>query len=78
MLYENEDELVSVVFNMLENMLDYDLSLFIDQGDEDFSIKLEDVTFIGEIKGATSNVRAEHISQLDVHYQSYLDKLQDK
>lgn len=34
------------------------------------------VTFIGEIKGVTSNIKNENISQLDVHYQGYMDKLE--
>ena len=38
-------------------------------------IKRPVCTFIGEIKGVTSNVRLEHISQLDLHYQGYLDRL---
>ena len=36
------------------------------------------VTFIGEIKGVTTNVKSEHISQLDVHLQSYLDQLEEE
>lgn len=75
-LVTNGDELVSVVFDILEQILDYDLSEFEDEKREDFSIKKDGVTYIGEIKGITSNVRSEHISQLDVHYQTYMDKLQ--
>lgn len=75
-LVTNGDELVSVVFDILEQILDYDLSEFEDEKREDFSIKKDGVTYIGEIKGITSNVRSEHISQLDVHYQTYLDNLQ--
>lgn len=76
-LVTNGDELVRVVFNVLEKILSYDLSGFKDEKKEDFLIKLEDVTFIGEIKGITSNVKSEHISQLDVHLQSYRDNLPD-
>lgn len=74
-LYTNGQELVDVVFEMLENMLEYDLNEFIDAKKEDFILKWEDVTFIGEIKGVTSNIRSEYISQLDVHYHGYVDKL---
>ena len=76
-LYTNGDELVGVVFDILEKALCCNLSDFVDERKEDFLIKKEDVTFIGEIKGITSNVKSEHISQLDVHYQSYSDYLQE-
>lgn len=56
-------------------MLDYDLDSFIDEKKEDFIIKLDGVTLIGEIKGVNSNIKSGHVSQLDVHYQSYLDSL---
>ena len=62
---------------MLEALLDCDLSSFKDEKAEDFLIKKDKHTFIGEIKGVTSNVKSEHISQLDVHYQTYLDKLRE-
>lgn len=77
-LYANGDELVDVVFEMLEKMLDVDLSQFADKKKEDFLIKKQDITFIGEIKGVTSNVKSEHVSQIDVHYYGYLDKLQEE
>lgn len=74
-LYTNGTELVSVVFDMLEKMLQCDLSKFEDEKKEDFLIQLGSITFIGEIKGVTSNIKNEHISQLDVHYQGYLDRM---
>ena len=36
------------------------------------------LTYIGEIKGVTSNVKYENISQLEVHYSKYMDKLQEE
>lgn len=77
-LYTNGDELVAVIFGILQQVLDCDLSKFIDEKKEDFNINSNDITFIGEIKGVTSNIKSEHISQLDVHLQSYLDKLLDE
>lgn len=74
-LYTNGDQLVEVVFKILEKLLNCDLSVFIDEKKEDFLIKLPHCTFIGEIKGVTSNVKFEHISQLELHYQGYLDRL---
>ncbi len=76
-LIENGERLISVVFDILQTLLMYDLSGFKDEKKEDFLIKLDNITFIGEIKGITSNVKSENISQLDVHYQSYLEKLQE-
>lgn len=74
-LYTNGAELVEVVFSILEKLLSCDLSEFEDEKKEDFLIKKEMYTLIGEIKGVTSNVKNEHISQVDVHYQGYMDKL---
>lgn len=76
-LFTNGDRLVNVVFEILEKILDCDLSNFKDERKEDFLITNNAITFIGEIKGVTSNVKNEHISQVDVHYQSYVDKLQE-
>lgn len=74
-LYTNGDELLKVVFEMLEKMLNCDLSNFKDERKEDFLITLDNITFIGEIKGVTSNIKNEHISQLEVHFQGYSDIL---
>ena len=74
-LYTNSTELVEVVFTILEKLLACDLSEFVDEKKEDFQIKKDTFTLIGEIKGVTSNIKNEHISQVDVHFQGYLDKL---
>ena len=76
-LYTNGDNLVGVVFKILQQILNYDLSKFIDEKKEDFLIKKENITFIGEIKGVTSNVKSANISQVEVHLQEYLDKVED-
>ena len=73
-LYTNGDELVEVVFEILEQMLACNLSGFKDEKKEDFIIETFEKTFIGEIKGVTSNVKSENVSQLDVHYQTYLEE----
>ena len=77
-LVSNGVSLVEVVFDILERILKYDLSSFVDEKKEDFKIEIKDIVFIGEIKGIASNVKNEHISQLDVHYQSYLDEIEDE
>lgn len=77
-LFTNSDELVLVVFRILEQVLQCDLSSFVDVKREDFLIKKEQYTLIGEIKGINSNVRNENLAQLENHYQRYMDKLQDE
>lgn len=74
-LYTNGADLVDEVFSILEQLLSCDLSKFVDEKKEDFQIKKEAYTLIGEIKGVTSNIKNEHISQVDVHYQGYIDKI---
>ncbi len=76
-LFTNSNELVNVVFEILEQIFDISLSDFNDAKKEDFLFKKNDITYIGEIKGVSSNVKYEHISQLDVHYSKYLDYLQE-
>lgn len=77
-LYNNSSDLVNVVFEILEYIFEVSLVDFNDEKKEDFLFVKDDVTFIGEIKGVTSNVKYEHISQLEVHYSKYLDELQEK
>lgn len=72
-LYTSGDELVEVIFEILEKMLGCNLSGFIDKKKEDFNFKIKDKVFIGEIKGVTPNVKKLNVSQLDVHVQEYLD-----
>lgn len=77
-LYTNGEQLVKVVFEILEQILNCDLSEFVDLKKEDFLVKKNEVTFIGEIKGVNSNVKYEHISQVEIHYRRYLDSLEDE
>ena len=72
-LYTNGTELASVVFELLELILKIDLKGFIDNFDEDFLFEKEGIIFIGEIKGVSSNVKMENISQLLRHYTKYID-----
>lgn len=77
-LYTTGDDLVEVIFTMLEKMLDCDMSEFKDIKREDFLIRKKTYTLIGEIKGINTNVKRENISQVDSHYQRYMDELQEK
>lgn len=77
-LVNNSDELTKVIYEIIEYIFDIDLSTFADVKKEDFLFEKNNISYIGEIKGVTSNIRSEHISQLDVHYYSYLDRLQEE
>jgi len=77
-LVETGDNLVEVVFSMLEKIFDCDLSAFVDEKKEDFRFTSGETTFIGEIKGISSNVKSEHISQVERHFQAYQDELQEE
>lgn len=73
-LYTNGDDLVNVVFEILEEMLGCDLSGFVDEKKEDFLFEVNGTIFIGEIKGVSHNVKNQNVSQLETHYQTYLDE----
>jgi hypothetical protein len=77
-LYTTGDELVDVVFEIMQVILKYDLSDFEDVKKEDFCISLPSCTLIGEIKGVTPNIKSGNITQLDVHFQNYMDKLEEE
>lgn len=77
-LYTNGNKLVEIVFEILERILDADLSDFIDVLKEDFLLKFQDITFIGEIKGISTNVKNDNISQLVRHYWNYKEELEEK
>lgn len=64
-LYTNGNELELIVYEILEQIMECDLSGFKDIKKEDFLINKETITFIGEIKGVNSNVKNTFISQLD-------------
>ncbi|MCI9146065.1 MAG: hypothetical protein HFJ97_06870 [Eubacterium sp.] len=76
-LISSGDELVSIVFNILQEILACDLSDYIDNKEADFIIKKDDVTFVGEIKGVNSNVLRKNVSQTEQHCSDYLDELDE-
>ena len=77
-LVNNANELTKVIYEIIEYIFDVDLSSFVDMKKEDFLFEKNNISYIGEIKGVTSNVRSEYISQLDVHYYAYQDRLQEE
>ncbi len=72
-LYTTGDELVEVIFDIIQELWDVDLSGFEDERNEDFVFEHNGNIYIGEIKGVNHNIKNENISQLDVHVQGYLD-----
>ena len=77
-LYTQEKPLEKTVRNILQELINYDLSDFKDEKREDFLIELEHVTFIGEIKGVNSNLKNSHLAQLNLHYAHRRDILKEK
>lgn len=77
-LIETGDNLVSIVFKIINEMLNIDLFDFEDEKKEDFLFKIDGFTFIGEIKGINEGIRNTFISQIDNHKSLYEDKLQDE
>ena len=76
-LVETGDALVKQIFPMLEAMFDCDLKSFVDEKKQDFLIKKENVTFVGEIKGVTPNVKKSNISQTETHCLEYIEDLEE-
>ncbi len=72
-LISNGDQLISVVFEILQNLFDYDLSSFVDERREDFVIDNGTVVFVGEVKGINTNVKYDNISQAERHGSRYRD-----
>lgn len=76
-LYTTGDELVEVVLDMIGDIVGINLKEFEDVKEEDFRFTKDEVTFIGEIKGVSQNIKRDNISQTDLHVQEYLDRLDD-
>lgn len=76
-LYSQSDELVEVVTEMFEEMLEINLAGFVDMKKEDLSFAIGNDIFIVEIKGLSSNIKMNNLSQLDRHYTDYIDEHPD-
>ncbi len=77
-LIENGNRLVDIIFSILDEIFDLELESFKDIKKEDFLFVYKSTTFIGEIKGVTSNVKKTHIAQLDEHYSNYIDDMNEE
>ena len=49
------------MFEIIEELFEISLKEFIDKKNEDFNFKKDGITYIGEIKGVTTNVKNEYI-----------------
>lgn len=72
-LISSGDILVKTVFKILEELFSIDLSSFIDLKKEDFNFQSNGITFVGEIKGISSNVKNSNINQVENHIEDYLE-----
>jgi len=77
MLIYSGNELVERVFKTMEELLDIDLSSFVDECGPDFVFEKNEHTFVGEIKGINTNVKNANISQINVHEATYIDELEE-
>lgn len=73
-LYTQGEELVDVVKEIISEMLDIDLSGFIDKKKEDIRFEYDNDVFICEIKGISDNVKSRNLSQLDDHFTAFVDE----
>ncbi len=76
-LISSGDDLVPVVFDILQEILSYDLSGFIDKKKEDCCIDKGDVVFIVEIKGESGGVANKHLAQVENHIALYEEEHTD-
>jgi len=77
-LYEQGDKLVEIVFGILNEMLGFDLSEFVDIKKADYIYETEKLSFVGEIKGISSNVKKQNITQLETHCDDYIEEHPEK
>lgn len=74
LLFENGDNLVKVVFDILQQILGIDLSGFKDKKDVDFDFKLNDSYLVGEIKGVKDGFKNSPLSQLETNKQIFMEE----
>lgn len=77
-LYETGANLNSRVNCILSEIFDVSTEKFNDIYEEDFLLKLEDITFVIEVKGVMHNVNGKNVSDAFNHVQVYLDDIEDK
>lgn len=76
-LYQTDKELQKEVIEVINELLEYEDGDFIDEMEEDYRVKKENITFIIETKGLLRNIKGEDISKTSNHVEMYLDKLEE-
>ncbi|NMA17676.1 MAG: hypothetical protein GX939_02805 [Clostridiaceae bacterium] len=71
-LYKADEDLVEVVTDILEILFEEDMNDFVDRRKEDQRLIIDGKTYLFEIKGTSSNVRRDNLSQLENHKQIYI------
>ena len=77
-LTETGQNLVQIVFKILDDFSANLETTFVDLKDEDLLFDFQGYTFLGEIKGVSSNVKMRNVSQLDDHYVKYIEDKTDE
>jgi len=62
----------------MNEMLGFDLSEFVDIKKADYIYETEKLSFVGEIKGISSNVKKQNITQLETHCDDYIEEHPEK
>lgn len=73
-LYESGKSLQEEVIIIFNDMLKYNDNSFVDLMEEDYRIKLNDITFIIETKGLKGNVKGTHVSEAKNHVEVYIEE----
>ena len=77
-LWAAGNQLVNVVYKMVQEIFNADLSGFKDVMEADFAFSKNDCHIVGEIKGTNTNVNNSHISKTENHRQEYIVELTNK
>lgn len=73
-LYTQGEELVSVITEILEQILDINLKDYEDELDADLEFNIDGKPYVVEIKGINSNVKTANLTQLLNHAATYGEK----
>lgn len=75
-LYQTDKKLQNEVIEILNEILEYRDDNFIDEMEEDFRIKKDDVTFIIETKGLSRNIKGTDVNKTFNHVLMYEEKIE--
>ncbi len=72
-LYKTGVDLQLEVISILNEIFEYKDDEFVDTMEEDYKIKLKDVTFLFETKGLKGNIKGSHVSAAKNHVEIYIE-----